>query len=404
MAVNKEIFSGILQATRLTRAGRLGEATALIQQTLGARPATAAANHRKPEHTGRTSDDVIDVEFSDAEVGNRGELSPQRAAADGPSRHFGLQSFLRGRHERQVPISVPSRPRVHDEQPGQFISGSYANAAGARPYKLYVPTAYAEQPLALVVMLHGCTQTPDDFANGTRMNALAEERQCFVLYPAQTNAANQSRCWNWFKRGDQHRDQGEPAILAGMTREIISRYGIDQGKVYVAGLSAGGAMAAVLAAAYPELYAAAGVHSGLACGSAHDLPSALSAMRGMPASTIGHSNGSKPPAAATPTIVFHGDRDKTVHPRNGEQVISQLAGQNGAANVTSATERGQVPGGHAFTRTVHSDLHGRIVLEHWSVHGGGHAWFGGSPSGSYVDAKGPDAAREMMRFFHQYRL
>lgn len=167
-------------------------------------------------------------------------------------------------------------------------------------------------------MLDGCTQTPDDFANGTRMNALAEERQCLVLYPEQTRTANHSRCWNWFKRDDQRRDQGEPAILAGMTREVMNRYRIDPGRVYVAGLSAGGAMAAVLGTAYPELYAAVGVHSGLACGSAHDLPSAFAAMRGTMA---GRSTESAPRALAIPTIVFHGDREKTVHPRNGEQVV-----------------------------------------------------------------------------------
>ncbi len=250
-------------------------------------------------------------------------------------------------------------------------------------------------------MLHGCTQTSDDFANGTRMNALAEERQCFVLYPEQTQAANRSRCWNWFKRGDQRREQGEPAILAGMTREVMNYYRIDPTKVYVAGLSAGGAMAAVMGTAYPELYAAVGIHSGLACGSAHDLPSAFAAMRGTPALMAGRTTGSTPAAPATPTIVFHGDRDRTVHPRNGEQVVSQSVAQNGASSADASIERGQVPGGHPYTRTVHRDSTGRVVLEHWLVHGGGHAWFGGSPRGSYTDPKGPDAAREMVRFFYQ---
>jgi poly(hydroxyalkanoate) depolymerase family esterase len=243
-------------------------------------------------------------------------------------------------------------------------------------------------------MLHGCTQSPDDFANGTRMNALAGE--CLVLYPAQTSAANHSRCWNWFKRGDQLRDVGEPAIIAGMTREIMSRYRIDPGKVYVAGLSAGGAMAAVMGNAYPELYAAVGVHSGLACGSAHDVASALAAMRGSPVAP-GANAGSRPHTTTTPTILFHGDRDKTVHPCNSDQLVSQLL--DGASNPSASTERGQVTGGHAFTRRIHSDSSGRIVLEHWLVHNGGHAWFGGSPLGSHVDPNGPDATREMMRFF-----
>jgi poly(hydroxyalkanoate) depolymerase family esterase len=249
------------------------------------------------------------------------------------------------------------------------------------------------------VMLHGCTQTPDDFAAGTRMNALAEEAGCFVLYPEQTQGANRSRCWNWFKRGDQRRDKGEPAIIAGMTREVTSRYGIDAGKVYVAGLSAGGAMAAVMGAAYPDLYAAVGMHSGLAVGSAHDVASAFAAMRGRARSP---AEGSSAEASrAVPIIVFHGDRDTTVHPRNGEQVIAQSAPPDVASGSPPSVEKGRVPGGHAYTRTVRHDPTGRIVLEHWLVHGAGHAWSGGSALGSYTDPKGPDAAQAMMRFFRQ---
>jgi poly(hydroxyalkanoate) depolymerase family esterase len=286
-------------------------------------------------------------------------------------------------------------------RPGEFVTASYANEAGARSYKLYIPTTYSGEALPLVVMLHGCTQSADDFANGTRMNALAEEWQCLVLYPEQSQAANHSRCWNWFKRGDQRRDQGEPAILAGMTRDVIDRYGIDRGKVYVAGLSAGGAMAAVMATTYPELYAAVGVHSGLACGSAHDLGSAFAAMRGRPVLRARRNTVVTPLAAATPIIVFHGDQDKTVHPRNSEQVVSQTVEEQSTSSADASTERGRVPGGHAYTRTVYRDSTGRAVLEHWLVHEGGHAWFGGSPRGSYIDPKGPDAAREMIRFFYQ---
>jgi poly(hydroxyalkanoate) depolymerase family esterase len=255
----------------------------------------------------------------------------------------------------------------------------------------------------MIVMLHGCTQTPDDFAAGTRMNALAEERACLVLYPAQTQAANRSRCWNWFKRGDQRRDKGEPAIIAGMTREVMGRYGIDARKVYVAGLSAGGAMAAVMGATYPDLYAAIGIHSGLAVGSAHDVPSAFAAMRGMPPrSARGAVSGGA--TRAVPVIVFHGDRDKTVHPRNGEQVIADSVDCNVAASNNPSVERGQVPGGHAYTRTVHTDASGRVILEHWLVHGAGHAWSGGSARGSYTDPRGPDAARAMVRFFSHSAL
>lgn len=405
MVTNKGIPVGLTEAARLTRAGRLLEATALIQRVLRHMPAAAEGVDRPAsDRDGGASDDVVDVEFSEvAEPANRA-LPPLQRAASGISQRFGLKRFLRGSRDRDSAADVPrTRTTAVDGQPGQFVTGSYANQAGARSYKLYIPTSYAGQPLPLVVMLHGCTQTADDFANGTRMNALAEERQCLVLYPEQTHAANRSRCWNWFKRGDQRRDEGEPAILAGMTREVIDRYRIDPGKVYVAGLSAGGAMAVVMGTAYPELYAAVGVHSGLPSGSAHDLPSAFAAMRGRPASMTGR-NADKPPAPPTPTIVFHGDRDKTVHPRNSEQVVSQSLAHNGASRADASTERGQVPGGHAYTRTVHRDSTGRVVLEHWLVHEGGHAWFGGSPRGSYVDPKGPDAAREMIRFFCQNAL
>jgi poly(hydroxyalkanoate) depolymerase family esterase len=318
----------LLEATRLSRAGRLADATAILQRVLRRAP------------------------------------GPEAGA---------------------------SRPATN------FIAGSYGNHAGTRPYKLYVPKSHAGKALPMIVMLHGCTQTPDDFAAGTRMNELAEEQACFVLYPAQTQAGNPSRCWNWFRRGDQRRGEGEPAIIAGMTREIQKRYGVDARKIYVAGLSAGGAMAAVVGEAYPDLFAAIGVHSGLAVGSAHDVPSAFSAMRGTPSPRRGAVPGQA--ARAVPTIVFHGDRDTTVHPRNGAHVISEPVAHD--SGKTISVDRGRVPGGHAYTRTVHSDPAGRVIVEHWLVHGAGHAWSGGSLHGSYTDPKGPDAAREMRRFFDQ---
>ena len=315
----------------------------------------------------------------------------------------GLRSFGDRWRGREVAVEAPrADAAVADRDAGRFMPGAYSSRAGERQYKLYVPSGCAERRLPLVVMLHGCNQTADAFASATRMNALAEERQFFVLYPEQASAANRLRCWNWFKHGHQRRDEGEPAILAGITLEVMRRYGIDEGKVYIAGLSAGGAMAAVMGAAYPELFAAVGVHSGLACGSAHDLASAVAAMRGMPKS--GDRAGSAAGAPATPTIVFHGDRDRTVHPRNGEHLVSHSLQQNGASRDDASIERARVPGGHAYTRAIHRDPAGRVVLEYWRVHGGGHAWFGGSPRGSYSDPRGPDAAREMIRFFFQNAL
>lgn len=286
-------------------------------------------------------------------------------------------------------FEMPGRRVPDSTLPGQFIDGSYGNAAGTRSYKLYVPSSYQGRDAALVVMLHGCTQDPDDFATGTQMNELAEELGCLVVYPAQSQQANMSRCWNWFNAVDQQRGQGEPSIIEGITRDVMARHAIDRDQVYVAGLSAGGAMASIMGTLYPELYAAVGVHSGLPFASAHDLPSAMAAMKGSIGK--GASRG-----RAMPIIVFHGDRDTTVHPANGDALIAQGAGRVAHA---SGAEPGKVPDGHAYTRTVHHKADGTLHAEQWLIHGAGHAWSGGSANGSYTDGKGPDASREMMRFF-----
>ncbi len=274
----------------------------------------------------------------------------------------------------------------------KFIDGTYSNKAGSRTYKLFVPSSYHQgQPLPLVVMLHGCTQSPDDFAAGTRMNFIAEEQNCLVVYPAQPSGANPSKCWNWFRAADQRRDEGEPSLIAGITRRVMQDYSVDPKRVFVAGLSAGGAAAAVMGATYSDLYAAVGIHSGLAYGAATDMPSAFAAMR------QGGKGGRQTVAGGPmiPTIIFHGDRDTTVHPDNGAHVVEHAIG---ATKTRKKVHRGQIPGGHGYTRTTHTDGD-REVLEHWNVHGAGHAWSGGSPAGSYTDGEGPDATKEMLRFF-----
>ena len=296
--------------------------------------------------------------------------------------------------------SVPkSRPRSATKSPsrlpGRFIAGSHGGEAGSRRYKLYIPAKPAEGPRPLVVMLHGCTQNPDDFAVGTGMNALAEEFGFLVLYPEQDGRANHNRCWNWFEPGHQARDAGEPGILAGMTRDVLREFDAEPSQVFVAGMSAGGAMAAVLGAEYPELFAAIGVHSGLPAGSARDMITGLQAMK-------------KPGRArslreAVPVIVFHGDADHVVAPGNGEAVLKQFVGAHAGLRATPlhASETESTQGGRRATCRTWRDEEGRAMAEHWIVHGAGHAWAGGDAAGSHTDALGPNASREMLRFFLQ---
>lgn len=288
------------------------------------------------------------------------------------------------------PVSVPPGAR--------FTAQDFACAAGTRDYKLYVPARSHEGPLPLLLMLHGCSQDPDDFAAGTGMNRLAEDHGFVVAYPRQPLSANQSACWNWFALEHQRRDAGEPLILAEMTRSITARLPIDASRVFVAGLSAGGAMAAVLGATYPEIFAAVGVHSGLAHGSASDLMSALAAMRGTPMEMRRRGqDGALAAARPVPTIVFHGVDDRTVHPSNGERIVA--AARAVLPSNSAKTLRGLSAGGRSYTQTILCDENGRAKVEHWSIEGLGHAWSGGDPDGSYTDPRGPDASREMIRFF-----
>ncbi len=343
------------EATRLTRSGNLRAATAAIRAAIGLR---AEAAERTPEgrHHGG---EIIDIEAREV---------PDDDAS---------------------PVIDPPEPAAWETD--RFVAGRYADAVASRDYKLYLPPRAGDRPLPLVVMLHGCTQDPDDFAAGTAMNEAARAQGCFVLYPGQSRRANPQHCWNWFKPGDQQRGRGEPALLAGMTREVMRRNAIDGDRVYVAGLSAGGAMAAILGDAYPELYAAVGVHSGLASGAASGLPSALAAMKNGTADTPRTPSG-------MPTIVFHGDADATVHPDNGERVIAASAG---TATSVEVEQKASV-GGRACTRHIHRAADGRVVAERWLVHGAAHAWSGGRDEGSHTDARGPDATAEMLRFFLEH--
>ena len=405
----------MLEATRLTREGRLAEAMAILQGGLPSGHPSATsdeaggkADQRPAGHVGRIIDMVPPVSGGGAWTPPKFTF-PSRTpdAFKGAAGGLGqaqVPEALRGFLDRMgqpgltpnldgLVGRVPARAPAPLPEGARFEEKTFANEAGSRAYKLYIPSGYNGQPLPLVVMLHGCTQSPDDFAAGTQMNELAEEQTFLVAYPAQPQSANVSKCWNWFSAGDQQRDRGEPSLIAGITREIMRDFPVAPGRVYVAGLSAGGAAAAIMASAYPDLYAAVGVHSGLACGAARDMPSAFAAMRqgGAP-----HRSGAKQPV---PTIVFHGDRDSTVNPINGDQVIAQ---SKAGSDLRTTVSRGQAPGGISYTRTVECDDSGHPMLEHWVLHGAGHAWSGGSPNGSYTEPQGPDASREMMRFFLEH--
>ncbi|MGZ5848023.1 MAG: extracellular catalytic domain type 1 short-chain-length polyhydroxyalkanoate depolymerase [Ramlibacter sp.] len=365
------------EATALTRRGDLQGATDLIRDALGTPTA-----HARP-----ANDDVIDVEAREV---------PTPADPAAPALPPGEGAAPAPQVGPTVDRAPPPRPAPASDAAEAFLAGRHGGiGAAGREYKLYVPPGAGAQPLPLVVMLHGCTQDADDFAAGTRMNAAAREHGFYVLYPVQSAKANAQRCWNWFKHTHQERDRGEPALLAGMVRTVMAQHAIDPDRIYVAGLSAGGAMAAILGQTHPDLFAAVGVHSGLPAGAARDLPSALEAMKSgasrMPAATLGDP--------ALPVIVFHGAADHTVHPRNGEQLVRPLAAGEAAAHYETV----RAPGGRSSTRRIWRDATGAVQAEHWLVDGAPHAWSGGSPAGSYTDPKGPDATAEMLRFFLAHR-
>jgi poly(hydroxyalkanoate) depolymerase family esterase len=397
------------EVTRLTRTGKLAEAVALLQGRAVSGVAQGGPGQGSPDPGERikrswpTTDMAAPSSSGGAwtapsQLGNAARVELLRAGeAEGlPDFAERMRALRDGLSKpRSTPgaregLGSTARRPIPAPDGARFEERIFSNDAGSRTYKVYVPSGYSGQALPVVVMLHGCTQNPDDFAAGTRMNELAEEQTFLVAYPRQPQSANMQKCWNWFNAADQQRGGGEASLIAGIALRVVEEFSADPTRVYVAGLSAGGAAAAIMAATYPDVFAAVGVHSGLACGAASDIPSAFAAMGG---------RGAMRPRVkgpALPTIVFHGDADRTVHPVNSDHVVAQTSPEEAATNVVT---HGKAPGGMAYTRTVQLDEAGREVVEQWVLHGAGHAWSGGSASGSYTDARGPDASREMVRFF-----
>ncbi|ASL43031.1 Oxidized polyvinyl alcohol hydrolase [Burkholderia sp. AD24] len=390
MKVNEDFLKSMKEAFDLLRTKGPKEATAAVQRAL----------------SGKGHGQDLDSEHGNGSASNGArQAQPTQPTSAHTNTPRSAGEWSQAWTNAYAQTQAHPTPHAHADTtidadaPGVFSTHTFSNHAGQRGYKLYVPAVYNDTPLPLIVMLHGCTQNADDFAAGTRMNELAERHGFLVVYPNQSPAANHSTCWNWFKPEDQQRDQGEPSLIAGITREVMARYRVDPARVYVAGLSAGGAMADIMLTTSPDLYAAAGVHSGLAYGSAKGLPSALAAMKGGLSAQRNRSHA----APQRPLIVFHGDADQTVHPSNGIALVAPFDASvtDVTTSAASAAQSDAARAPHAQRRyTVQHRLAANgVEAEYWSIHGAGHAWSGGSPRGTYTDPSGPDAAAEMLRFF-----
>ncbi len=382
----------IQRAARLTRTQNLVDATRELMRGLSNRASAPAASQethdggapwieKMTENAKSLAAGLAPHASTQPATLSLGETLERLRKGELPDLGQGMEALAKLRKAPHVPVSDGA----------SWLARTFACDAGTRPYKLYIPAHKGDGRRPLVIMLHGCTQNADDFAAGTGMNALAEEHGAVVAYPEQITTANHLGCWNWFNPKDQLRDKGEPSIIAGLTRALIAELNIDPDRVFVAGLSAGGAMAEVMSATYPDLYAGAGIHSGLVYGAASDTGSAFVAMSGK------SPGRAKRARDRVRTIIFHGGADQKVHPTNGELILAE-ARAGLSAHHLERTERGNANGRH-YKRTVVADAHGVPQVEYWNIEGLGHAWSGGSPQGSHTDRQGPDASREMLRFF-----
>ncbi len=304
-------------------------------------------------------------------------------------------------------------PATTEIRGGVVVTGTIELQGESRSYQAFVPAAHRPGvALPLLVVLHGCTQTATDIAIGSRMNEVAEDLGFLVLYPEQPDRYQIQRCWRWYDPEHRARDSGEPAAIAAMTREVAELYGTDPDRVYVAGISAGALMALSAALAYPDLYAAVGVHSGGAYGVASDVGGALALMRnGAPGAVAAADDAWRSMgehARLLPLIVLHGEADAVVQPRNADDLLAQwraLATRNGrplTAEEDSLEENGRQVRRVRY-RAGTGSAAGEVVIERWMIAGLGHAWSGGSPEGSYSDPQGPEASRVIMRFLLEHR-
>lgn len=377
--LKKSFMQTMRKAALLTGMGKLVDASRLMQRSL-----LGAVLQARPQVQAETK----------APAGR--EHTP--AANDPQVAEYPPQVIIMPPPQRPAGDSVTPAP-THK---ASFTNHQFVFEADTYPYRLYIPSAIAvdackAERMPLVVLLHGCKQDALDFSNGTAMNALADKYHAMVLYPEQITRANAMRCWNWFEPGHQQAARGEPGMIAALTQKIVQKHAADPERVYIAGLSAGGAMAAVMAALYPDIFAAVGVHSGLAAGAANDVMSAFGAMRS-------GAKGSKQPIL--PTIIFHGTADKTVHPDNSNHITeAALAGLSTAGLKLVKTTSSMTHNGVEKTEcVVYSTNDGKPYIENWRIDDGAHAWSGGDAAGSYTDPDGPSASAAMLAFFLRHRL
>lgn len=288
---------------------------------------------------------------------------------------------------------------------GRFESGTFSGPSGSRSYRLYVPEELPQRP-ALVVMLHGCTQDAADFAAGTRMDEHARVRGFLALYPEQTSEHHPQKCWQWYDEAHQRADAGEPALLAAMVRRVAEERGADPERVYLAGISAGGSMAWVLAVTHPGLFAKVAVHSAVPYGVATDVNGALAALQagaGDPSRAVERIVAAAAGAPRLPpALVLHGAADPVVRPINGDEGACLWAEAMGGADGSRALVRREdelEEGGRRVRRVRWAAADGAVAVEGWRIEGLGHAWSGGSPDGSYTDPEGPDATARIVEFF-----